>query len=237
VESSLVETVDISAAPAERVRLTRASRTRRGVAGSIRPSPYRAFGKRALDIAFVILSAPVVVPLVALIAVVVSLDGASPFYRQSRVGRHGSTFRMLKLRSMVPNAEDALQDVLDGDPTAAREWESHQKLRDDPRVTLIGSLLRRSSLDELPQLWNVLRGDMSLVGPRPIMVNQTDLYGGTAYFSMRPGITGLWQVSARNQGFHCRVEFDQAYYENLSLGLDLRTLMRTAVVVLRGTGW
>lgn len=237
----MVETIDISAAPAEPVSYARSRETyvgrRGGRRGAHRSGLYRQGGKRALDLALVVLGAPIVVPLIAFVAFLVALDGARPFYLQTRVGRHGRQFRMLKLRTMVPGADEALAELMREDPRLAKEWQVNQKLENDPRITPIGRFLRRVSLDELPQVWNVLRGDMSLVGPRPIMVTQRDLYDGSAYFDMRPGITGLWQVSARNEGFLCRVEYDQRYYDGLSFWTDLRLLVQTAIVVAKGTGW
>lgn len=237
----MVETVDISAAPSEPVGYARSHEPfagRRGRRhGVSRSDLYRHGGKRALDIALVVLGAPIVVPLIALVAFLVALDGAKPFYWQTRVGRHGRKFRMLKLRTMVPGADEALAELVREDPRLAEEWQVNQKLENDPRITPIGRFLRRVSLDELPQVWNVLLGDMSLVGPRPIMASQRDLYDGSAYFEIRPGITGLWQVSARNEGFLCRVDYDQRYHDGLSFWTDLRLLVQTAVVVARGTGW
>ena len=127
--------------------------------------------------------------------------------------------------------------VLFVDPEARAEWDHHQKLQNDPRITRIGALLRRSSLDELPQLWNVFVGDMSIVGPRPMMSDQKALYPGVAYYAMRPGITGYWQISDRNQTtFAARADFDDRYFEDVSLGADLTVLASTIAVVLRGTG-
>jgi len=142
------------------------------------------------------------------------------------------------LRSMVVDAEDRLKVHLDCDPVARHQWDSTQKLKQDPRVTRIGRLLRKTSMDELPQLLNVLNGTMSLVGPRPMMVSQRHLYYGRAYYRLRPGITGLWQISARNESeFVARVRYDDEYHRNLSCWLDLKILIRTVVVVLRGTGY
>jgi len=182
-------------------------------------------------------SVPVVLPLVAILALLVALDGANPFYRQQRVGRNGKVFSILKIRTMVPDAEHTLEAHLASNADARREWDHKQKLSDDPRITRLGAILRKASLDELPQLWNVLRGDMSLIGPRPMMVEQRALYPGVAYYHMRPGITGLWQVSERNESsFAERATFDTAYYNDLSLKTDLSILARTVGVVLRGTG-
>ena len=199
---------------------------------------YRTAGKTIFDWLFVLASLPVVVPLVIVLAILVSLDGSSPFYRQRRVGRNGKVFRMLKIRTMVPDAENILQDYLEQHPKARDEWDHKQKLRHDPRITRLGSFLRKSSFDELPQLWNVLSGDMSLIGPRPMMVDQRARYPGVAYYNMRPGITGLWQVSDRNESsFTERAKFDTDYYNDLSLQMDLSIFVRTIGTVLRGTGY
>ncbi|SEK24862.1 Sugar transferase involved in LPS biosynthesis (colanic, teichoic acid) [Roseivivax marinus] len=201
------------------------------------PVLYRDIFKRAFDVAAVLLSAlpvlAILLPLLALIA----LDGGAPIYRQARVGRNGSVFRMWKLRTMVPDAEARLESHLAADPHARLEWTVTQKLRRDPRITPIGHLLRKTSLDELPQLWNVLAGDMALVGPRPMMVNQRALYPGSAYYALRPGITGFWQTSVRNEAsFAERARFDAAYLRELSFGTDMRVLARTVRVVVTGTG-
>ncbi|MDA7965969.1 sugar transferase [Ruegeria sp.] len=198
---------------------------------------YRDYLKRGLDIAFILLTLPVAVPLIAVLALIAARDGASPFYRQSRVGRNGVTFTMFKIRTMVNDADDRLETYLADNPSASVEWDSTQKLKHDPRITSIGHFMRRSSLDELPQLWNVLRGDMSLIGPRPMMVSQQSLYPGRSYYEMRPGITGLWQVSDRNEStFADRARFDTRYVETLSFKNDLMILFKTVGAVLRCTG-
>jgi len=198
---------------------------------------YRLAGKRSLDLLVTLLLAPLLVPMVLVLALLVMRDGHGPFYTQERVGRHGRIYRMWKLRSMVPDADAALAAHLAADPAARAEWEAHQKLRRDPRVTTVGRLLRACSLDELPQFWNVLRGDMSLVGPRPMMRSQQHLYPGRSYYALRPGITGAWQVSDRNGvTFAERARFDDAYDRDLSLRTDLGLLWATVGVVLRGTG-
>ena len=204
---------------------------------SVKKDRYRHGGKRLLDLALVIAAAPFIVFVVAILAVFVAMDRSSPFYAQQRVGLHGRTFRLWKLRSMVPDADERLASYLASNDEARAEWERTQKLRNDPRITRVGHFLRRSSLDELPQLFNVLKGDMSLVGPRPMMVSQRSMYPGTDYFVLRPGITGLWQISERNEpSFAARADYDAQYNKTLSLGTDLQTLSRTAAVVLRGTG-
>ncbi|MCC6305558.1 MAG: sugar transferase [Rhodobacteraceae bacterium] len=205
--------------------------------GAPRDGLYRAIGKRALDIALVVATAPVTVALVLLMAGLTLLDGGNPFYVQERIGRGGRVFRMWKIRTMVVGADRLLAACLAADPARRREWESTQKLKSDDRVTPLGRILRRTSLDELPQLWNVLRGDMSLVGPRPMMPDQRDLYPGQAYFRLRPGITGPWQVSERNAAaFAARAEFDAAYDLGLTLGRDVALLAATVGAVLKATG-
>nr|WP_249200588.1 sugar transferase [Thetidibacter halocola] len=198
---------------------------------------YRDGFKRAVDVVLVLVGALPVLLLLAVLCAMIMRDGASPFYRQRRLGRNGRIFHMWKLRSMVPDADALLEAHLSENPTARAEWAVNQKLRNDPRITPVGRIIRKTSLDELPQLWNVLRGDMSLVGPRPMMVNQQDLYPGTAYYALRPGITGLWQTSVRNDSsFAERAGFDTEYLRQLSFGTDVAILLRTARVVLRGTG-
>lgn len=198
---------------------------------------YRGFFKRALDVTAVILAAPVVLPLVAILALAVSRDGGNAFYTQQRVGQNGRAFRMWKLRSMVIDADERMTRHLAENPEARAEWDKIQKLKNDPRITPFGRLLRKSSLDELPQLWNVFIGDMSLVGPRPMMLNQQALYPGMAYYKLRPGITGYWQTAGRNRTtFEARAEYDAAYEKNLSFATDFGILLRTVSVVVKGTG-
>ncbi len=199
---------------------------------------YRDSIKRVLDIVLVLVSLPLVLPLVLLFAAVIALDGGKPFYRQNRVGKNGVTYTMWKLRSMVMQADEKLQAHLEQNPVAKAEWDSTQKLKDDPRITRFGRFLRKSSFDELPQLYNVLTGDMSIVGPRPMLPEQENLYNGTAYFELRPGITGLWQISDRNETtFAARAQFDTAYNEQLSLKTDVSIILSTFRVVVRGTGY
>jgi len=199
--------------------------------------PYGHFGKRVLDIAFVLGVAPIALLVVALFIPLIMLDGGAPFFTQKRVGRRGRVFHVVKLRTMVTNAETRLESYLDADPDRRREWDAKQKLRHDPRITRVGRFLRKSSIDELPQLWNVLKGDMSIVGPRPMLPDQRALYPGTTYYALRPGITGLWQISARNDtSFADRAEFDARYFRSLSPGTDLWIMLCTVRVVLRGTG-
>lgn len=199
---------------------------------------YAARAKRILDIFLVLLTAPISVPLILFFALFVALDGAPPFYRQERIGRNGRTFKLLKLRTMVPDAEARLEACLCASSEARQEWDATQKLKRDPRTTGIGRVLRKLSLDELPQLWNILKGDMAIVGPRPMLESQKDMYPGEAYFRLRPGLTGYWQISDRNDSeFVQRARFDSKYYEDMSLAVDLSVILRTVSVVLRGTGY
>lgn len=199
---------------------------------------YRNGGKRAFEVMLILLAAPVMLPLVLLIAALVACDGHNPFFVQKRIGRGGRVFRIWKLRSMVVDAESRLQTYLASDPEAHVQWQQHQKLKHDPRITRVGRIIRKISADELPQLLNVLNGSMSLVGPRPMMVGQRHMYAGRTYRQLRPGITGLWQISARNESeFVARVRYDDEYHRILSFGTDLRILARTVLVVLRGTGY
>lgn len=198
---------------------------------------YRRTFKRVIDVAFVLLIAPFILPVVLALCLLIALDGSSPFYTQLRVGKGGRTFRLWKLRSMVPDADERLARHLAGNEAARMEWNAYQKLASDPRITTLGLALRKTSFDELPQLWNVLKGDMSLVGPRPMMPEQRDLYPGHAYYALRPGVTGPWQVSDRNTAtFAQRAEFDTAYERDVSFATDVRLLIATVGVVLRGTG-
>ena len=202
-----------------------------------RRNHFYGVGKRLIDIVLVIVGAPLVLPIVLVLAIMVRLDGGTAFYLQPRVGKHGRIFKLWKFRSMVPDAEKALETYLAGDAAVRAEWDAHQKLRHDPRLTSIGAFIRRYSLDELPQLWNVLIGDMSLVGPRPMLPNQRPLYPGTAYYDLRPGITGLWQISQRNScTFAERATYDNRYAQSISAMTDLMILFRTVGVVFRGTG-
>jgi len=207
------------------------------VLGTASRKPFYGVGKRLIDIALVLLGTPIVLPIILVLAVAVRLDGGPAFYLQPRVGKNGRIFKLWKFRSMVPDAEKALETYLASDPAARAEWDANQKLRHDPRLTPIGAFIRRYSLDELPQLWNVLLGDMSLVGPRPMLPSQRSLYPGTAYYDLRPGITGLWQISERNScTFAERATYDNRYAQSVSALTDLVILIRTVSVVFRGTG-
>ncbi|WP_426240753.1 sugar transferase [Pararhizobium sp. DWP1-1-3] len=193
--------------------------------------------KRFFDILVTLLAAPVALTIVALVAVLIRLNGGKAFFCQPRVGKGGRIFNLWKLRTMAPDADQRLEEYLASNPVAKAEWETKQKLENDPRITWLGKYLRKYSIDELPQLLNVFAGDMSLVGPRPMLPEQRQHYPGTAYFNMRPGLTGLWQISERNGcTFVERALHDTRYSGMMCFSADLWILFRTPMVVLKGTG-
>ncbi len=196
--------------------------------------------KRTMDIAFTLLGSLIVLPLSLLIALAIKLGSRGPvLYSQTRLGKNGKPFQAFKFRSMVENADEILHDYLQQHPELREEWEATQKLKDDPRITRFGKLLRSTSLDELPQLLNVLRGEMSLVGPRPCTPDQLSYYGAVwdLYQRVRPGLTGQWQVSGRNNTtYQERTDMDAYYVRNWSVWLDLYILARTIAVVLKREG-
>ncbi|MDV6375675.1 undecaprenyl-phosphate galactose phosphotransferase WbaP [Deinococcus arenicola] len=197
--------------------------------------------KRVFDLLAVVLSAPIWLPICGLLALLIWLeDRTNPVFMQRRVGLHGQTFATWKFRTMLPDAEEVLRRTLESDAELRLEWETHFKLRRDPRITRIGALLRKTSLDELPQLFNVLMGQMSLVGPRPLPAYHQSQLSAPAQrlrVMVRPGMTGLWQVSGRSEAGNLGMErWDPYYVRNWSIWLDLVILMRTVGVVLRGSG-
>ncbi|CAN1725032.1 exopolysaccharide production protein ExoY [Hyphomicrobium sp. 1Nfss2.1] len=196
-----------------------------------------ALSKRALDIAIAVTSLVLLSPLMLVVAAAIRLSmGAPVFYGHSRVGENGQVFACLKFRTMVNDAAAVLNRHLASCPTSADEWRQTRKLRRDPRVTALGNLLRRSSIDELPQLINVLKGDMSCVGPRPVVKEELAPYGAylNEYLSVRPGLTGIWQISGRNTlSYASRVRLDALYVRRWSMKLDLVILMRTIPALLR----
>ena len=199
---------------------------------------YRRFFKRAFDVATVLVLALIVLPVVLLFGLLIRLDGGPALYSQPRVGQGGRIFRCWKLRTMQVDAERRLAELIAADPRARAEWATRQKLKNDPRITPVGRILRKTSLDELPQLWNVLKGEMSLVGPRPMLPDQAPLYPGRAYYFLRPGVTGFWQISDRNEtSFAGRAAFDTDYSRRMSFLTDMMVLVATAWVVVRGTGY
>ena len=195
--------------------------------------------KRILDILGCLAIGLVFSPLILIIAVRMGLGDGPILFRHRRIGQDGKPFDCLKFRTMVPNAEQTLRELLEKSPEARAEWLRDHKLRNDPRVTRLGRFLRKTSLDELPQLWNVLRGEMSLVGPRPIVKEEMLRYGRylRTYLAARPGITGLWQVTGRNDtDYRRRVVLDTYYVRKQTVLMDLQILLKTVKVVLWGHG-
>jgi Undecaprenyl-phosphate galactose phosphotransferase WbaP len=195
--------------------------------------------KRLFDLLGSIVLLMLLSPLLMYVTYKVSRDRGSVFFWHERVGRDGRKFKCYKFRSMVVNAEEVLQEFLTRDPQVRAEWEKDFKLKNDPRINPIGRFLRRTSLDELPQLWNVLKGEMSLVGPRPVVQAELERYGEDVvyYLMAKPGMTGLWQVSGRNDvDYDTRVYFDSWYVKNWSLWTDIALLFKTISVVMQGRG-
>lgn len=195
---------------------------------------------RALDILVSTIAILILLPVIALICLAIFLqDGGSPIFAHRRIGRGGKVFPCLKLRTMVTDSQERLQRLLDADPVARAEWALDQKLRNDPRITPLGAFLRKSSLDELPQLVNVLIGQMSLVGPRPIVAAEVARYGRyfACYCEVRPGITGLWQVSGRNNvSYQRRVAMDVLYTRKQGLLFNVRIILLTVPMVIFARG-
>ncbi len=209
------------------------------VLGPERLFRYRVL-KRLMDIALVVLASPLILLLTLAIATAIRIGSPGPiFFTHRRIRRHGAFFTMCKFRTMCANSAEVLERHLAADPEACLEWRRFHKLRDDPRVTLVGRFLRRTSLDELPQLWNVFTGSMSLVGPRPIVAAEVEKYG--EYFSdyclVKPGLTGLWQISGRSGvGYEERVQFDRKYARTWSLSGDWVILFKTLRCVIHQDG-
>jgi Undecaprenyl-phosphate galactose phosphotransferase WbaP len=203
------------------------------------PTGAAALCKRLLDVLGALLLGVVFAPLILVIVLLMHRSGGSVIYRHRRVGRGGRAFYCLKFRTMIPDADQVLRELLESDPELQAEWVQDHKLRNDPRVTRLGRFLRRTSLDELPQLLNVLHGEMSLVGPRPVVREELLRYGRSVdiYLAAKPGITGLWQVTGRNNtDYRRRVVLDTYYVRNQNLLLDLYILAKTTGVVLGGNG-
>lgn len=195
-----------------------------------------ASAKRLMDVLFSFAALVFLFPAIAVIALALLIqDGRPIFYRHRRVGRDGREFGCLKFRTMRRDAEAVLADLLERDDDVRREWAANQKLKQDPRVHRIGQFLRNTSLDEIPQFLNVLRGEMSIVGPRPIITDEVPHYGENFvfYLSMTPGVTGLWQVSRRSDtSYSARVGFDVDYFRARSTRLDLKIMFQTVAIVL-----
>jgi undecaprenyl-phosphate galactose phosphotransferase len=211
----------------------------RGASSRMGERGLAAAGRRIFDIVGAILIGLLFMPFILAVIALIRLGGTPVLFRHRRIGRNGAVFKCLKFRSMVPDAENVLRRLLKEHPELRDEWTENHKLRNDPRITTIGRFLRRTSLDELPQLWNVLRGDMSLVGPRPIVRAELLRYGRQAanYLAVKPGLTGLWQVKGRSDTtYRRRVAMDKYYVRNRSMWMDLYIVAITAAVVLRRAG-
>jgi exopolysaccharide production protein ExoY len=222
LEESGIQRIDWRAAEERRVAVSRLAVTS--------ATPVGGSAKRCIDILLSILLLPLVAVLSLPIACLVGLGGGSPIYGHLRVGWNGKLFRCYKFRTMVAEAEDELQAILERDPTARMQWVERFKLENDPRVTPLGRILRYTSLDEIPQIWNVLCGEMSWVGPRPVILDELDKYGSqvSAYLACRPGVTGLWQIRrSGNTTYDQRVAFDVEYVHNRTIGGDFAILCLT----------
>jgi exopolysaccharide production protein ExoY len=204
------------------------------------PPPLGGAIKRGFDMLGALVGLVVLCPLLILVGLLVKLSDKGPMlYGHIRIGRGGRLFRCLKFRTMVRNGDAVLAAHLRSNPAAAAEWAATRKLKDDPRVTRVGVVLRKLSLDELPQIVNILRGDMSIVGPRPVVREELDHYGKSAvfYLKSRPGLTGLWQVSGRNDvSYDTRVAFDRHYVENWSMVEDIKIIAKTVPAVFLSRG-
>ena len=201
-------------------------------------TPY-LIAKRALDFTLASIMLLALIPVFLVISLVLYAGGTPVFFSHQRVGKSGQLFDCYKFRTMKVNAEKELTELLRNNPEKRHEWRMAHKLEDDPRVTRFGRFLRKTSLDELPQFVNVIRGEMSLVGPRPIVVDELAKYGSYVdhYLTVKPGLTGLWQISGRNNTtYNRRVALDTAYVRNASFGFDLMILLRSALPILGGVG-
>ena len=196
--------------------------------------------RRIFDISIILIASPYILLFFLIISIFIALDSeGGVLYRQTRIGKGGRKFKALKFRTMIQNADQILQRYLDESPELKAEWSATHKLKRDPRVTRVGKVLRKLSLDELPQFWNIIIGDMGLIGPRPIVEAEIERYGKCfeLYKQARPGLTGLWQVSGRSDtSYQRRVELDEYYLLNRSIKLDFQILIKTVYVVLGRKG-
>ena len=204
------------------------------------PRPTRSIPKRAIDIVGAIFGLVFAAPFLVIAMIMIRRhDGGPAIFAQDRIGHGGKVFRCYKLRSMVVDSDKRLEELLKSDPVARAEWEDTQKLTNDPRITRLGHFLRKSSLDELPQLWNILRGEMSLVGPRPIVQNEIAKYGADFiyYTDVRPGLTGLWQVNGRSDTtYEQRVALDVKYVREWTFFKDVWVILKTIPAILASKG-
>lgn len=210
-------------------------------AGKVGLNVFQFALKRVFDLISVVVILALFGWLTIIIAIAVRIScGRGVIYGHTRVGRNGVLFKCLKFRSMVSNSDEVLRHLLETDPEARTQWERDFKLKNDPRITNIGRFIRKTSLDELPQLWNVIKGEMSIVGPRPVVQAEFDQYYGDAkahYLALPPGLTGLWQVSGRNDlDYATRVELDKSYVENSNVLYDFMIVMRTVKVMVMRHG-
>lgn len=198
------------------------------------------YAKRFIDIFIVLLFCPILLPVFLILSILVGCTSKGPvFYGHKRIGKNGKEFKCWKFRSMVSNSQEILEQILATDPVRAAEWEAERKFKEDPRITPIGKFLRKTSLDELPQLFNILVGQMSLVGPRPVTEPELEKYGNSKDYvlSVLPGLSGMWQVNGRSEtSYEERIYFDTYYIQNWSVWLDLWILIKTVWVVIKGKG-
>ena len=202
--------------------------------------PISLFWKRFIDIFLILLSSPITIPVVAIVALIVKITSPGPiFYGHKRIGQNGKEFKCWKFRSMVVDADKQLEKILAENPEMRAEWEKDRKFTNDPRVTKIGKILRKTSIDEIPQFFNILIGEMSFVGPRPVTRPELEKYGSRADFILlaQPGLSGMWQISGRSDtGYEERITLDSYYIQNWSVWLDIWIIIKTVVVVLKGKG-
>ncbi|TMM51050.1 sugar transferase [Sulfitobacter sabulilitoris] len=200
----------------------------------------KSFARSSFDKGFAVLALLFFAPFIAVIALAILISEGGPvFFAHKRVGKDGREFNCLKFRTMAVDAEERLAALLENDREAAAQWRANQKLDNDPRITCIGEFFRKTSLDELPQFWNVLIGDMAIVGPRPIVASETHHYGEylSDYHSIKPGITGYWQVNGRSlTTYERRVAMDVEYVRTRTFGKDLGIILKTIKVMLLGDG-
>lgn len=208
--------------------------------GQAEPAIQRSAFKRVMDVSLAVIVLIFAAPLLAIVALLIKLqDGGPVFYGHLRCGRNGQLFNCLKIRTMHVDADERLAQLLANDPFAAEQWKRYRKLRNDPRITPIGHFLRKTSIDELPQLVNIIRGDMSVIGPRPVTLEETKLYGDAVsyYKAMRPGVLGLWQVKGRNLlSYEQRIAYDVEYVRDWTLWTDIKILFLAVPVVFLGRG-
>jgi Undecaprenyl-phosphate galactose phosphotransferase WbaP len=202
--------------------------------------PISLLWKRCIDLLLLLISSPITIPVTVFIALIVKITSPGPiFYGHKRIGKNGREFKCWKFRSMVIDADKQLEKILAENPEMRAEWEKDRKFTNDPRVTKIGKILRKTSIDEIPQFFNILTGEMSFIGPRPVTEPELAKYGKKSDFilSVQPGLSGMWQISGRSDtGYEERVTLDSYYIQNWSVWLDIWIIIKTVYVVLRGKG-